>query len=244
LGAVIAAFALSLPCASLAAVSSTASLTALQFELLDLNTSDGVAPSITFSPSGRSSVTGQVDGLTLFQTYGTSGFGSLSESASNGPIGVQASVDSSGLSAAGSASGLGYYFVYSYAPDIDKGFTLSPHTRLSVTVEYSLLATMGASDSGFAAAYVTIAIYDPASNPFQYAVQDQAFASVVSGMDAKAGNLQITFENNGSTALARNFYGYAKADGALSPIPEPSALTLALSGACVLGTVLRRRRRI
>jgi hypothetical protein len=252
LGAALAVAAVMVPLPSLAIVSSTATMSNLHFTLVDLDTTDGTTPSLVFSSAGRSSLSQTLDGGTAVLTYGSSGFAPISNSISNGSASVSASVSGGNpyaLEASGQASAAGHgYRVYGYAPDVNKGFTLSPHTRLTVKADASLTASMGAGDSGFAAAYMTLAIYDPLNPPpgSPYTVQDAAFASLTGGSASTSRALQIVFENLGSTPIEHNFYAYVQADGALtavSAVPEPAALAMMLAGWGALAARARRHRR-
>jgi hypothetical protein len=253
LGILFAASFLVAPASADAQATSSAIISNLQFSLSDLEPSDSLTPSMSFSIDGKSSLEGSLDWVyqTRFLIQGTSGFGSVSHTAGNDSSAiVHASVEGVGpykVKVDGSAQSGHSYYVQAYAPNTDKSFTLSPKTRLTITADTQLMAYISEGKDSYAEAYAALAIYDPTNfNGNNYTALDSMYLQAVNvGVHGTQDRqLNIVLENSGATEVSYNFYSFVKASGqliAVSAVPEPGSFALLLAGSGILAGVARRR---
>ncbi|WP_157268010.1 PEPxxWA-CTERM sorting domain-containing protein [Azohydromonas aeria] len=244
---------------ALAAVGSSASLTGLRYELVDLRPGDGIAPSIRFTGATLAEsllLAHWCLGPTFCQrsegTFTTPAVSNRQyDDGFSGSTSAFAAVSAAGLFAGGqydNGAGLGYgpYHAEARLRGRRGGnplFVLSAHTGVRVTAHYTLDAWViptpitGPYHDGYgagAAVFVNSRFID-GPDFFQE-------VSTGSGFVHDTGELSVLLSNHKDrTATVWGRIGVL-ADGQVpTGIPEPSTWALLLAGAGLLGGVARRR---
>jgi len=265
--ATIAAAIVSLTAAVPAAASTaTASMTDFHVELIDLDPSDGIAPSLTFQNldgglfiAAESGAPGHV---TTDTHHGGVPFGGGSSSSMNGAASALASfvgdprVPGAGGQASASAS-TGVRGLYG-ASTVQLGdgamvvpFTLSADTRLVITADASASALSTFADpyaDTWASVFLKLTDAAGTGSISTDGASAEQFAMIGGTPSAVTDSRQITisFENLTNGDLGGLFFGSIDAYAAdLSPaaVPEPGSLPLLAAGLGVLAWRLRRRPR-
>jgi hypothetical protein len=250
----LAAAALATPPA-LAASTSTGVLTGWTFELIDLDTTDGIAPEMVFSNPislSRASAQGLVADDVLVPGIFSDGF-----TAVNAVLGQALGATSlAGNFATGNATGdAGALVEYSAIGLAYSEFSLTAMTGVVITASFSGTAetTLGSDGVRFEFAGAVgqlsfdVLVNDVVEN---YNASAGAFASAVdtgSGFtgqfDSFTGVVTLSYDNL-STATrfgATSAYAYAYGGSAL-PVPEPQTLMLWLAGLAAVGRMSAQGR--
>lgn len=259
--AAAAAAALGVQMPAHATASSSASLTDFSWTLIDLNTADGIAPTLTFA--GQSYVYTYTYNSSLGTTdshdaAGTSVMDPISSSSSDGHSVSSAAITATSLSTSGHTSGsstggqYGYYQGTAYLNNYySSSFTLSPFTAVIFQGTATTAATTTAPYDGLHPewAYGDVQINGSLSygnNNQSASASFSAYSDNTSGtFYAESGPLALSFINptgnavNGSLYGAVQSYGYSYA----AAVPEPETYAMLLAGLAVVGTLSRRRQR-
>ncbi len=255
--AAAALFAAGAACAQ----SSATSTIGLSFSLVDLDPTDGIAPSMTFDPDSRSTAIWGTDGAggsTSSTQQGASAFGAVTSSGTLGGAGGSASfsgdilgsgtqVSASAMTATLSANGSGTAFVAG-PPSEEPWFMLSPHTQVYLEGATTITWDAG-SAAGAAYGEVDLALNALGSDDFSmgYAVAGYYGTGDGDVSGSKPGGVTVTFTNDSDLPEAVGYQVgvYANAsefEVVLPPVDEPSNAVLLLAGASALWWGLRRRR--
>jgi hypothetical protein len=248
-------------CGAFAGSSAQATLDSLTITLIDLDPGDGVAPSISFvAGASRASAI-------VFQPFGVfdgdvaSGSGPWSNVGASVTLSLGgaaatlqgAGADGSGASlhvsgqAADPGAPLGASVQYQaqvWAPYVAAGaFVLSPWTAVTVSAAASLSTTTqsGATshDVAGASAYIFLEATGDVITLDCESVADQQCTAV----DGR--QLSVSFSNAAGTSANGTFQAWAQVSGysQAAAVPEPAETLLMFTGLCVVGDVVRRRRR-
>lgn len=257
--ALAATLALGTSAANAAAVVST-ELSNFRFQLIDLDASDGIAPSVDLSAYPGSQVVAGGD-LPFTQVDGTEVFGPAQVSVTGRP-GLSASgaivgdLSSGGIARAGSTAGdfpgqlestSGSAFCGSLGST--SMFTLSPHTELLMTgtADVAASATVARGFDEIATGEVDFAFASAPGVFDRHAV----FSLYADNWDPAAldnsghADLSLAFSNTTDAPLQGGFYVYVwtlSSTGTV-PIPEPGNITLMLAALGGMALIARGRRR-
>ncbi|WP_046116137.1 PEP-CTERM sorting domain-containing protein [Aquincola tertiaricarbonis] len=255
-----AAAVLTLAAASLFAEAEAASLTGnasfgpLSIELVDLDPTDGIAPSIDFSATNYTAAyTGAMidfipDYSEQFSETGRWQPSSVQLSA-NGVTGT-ANIASSGT-AAGTTATAGATLNsptssggFTFLADLGYvGFTLSARTRAVFTSAASLETTGSLAVPGEdldVLAFVDLSLYRVVEGAWLGVGQDRIETFQFTSISR---SLTATFENSGATDQTGIMRGISYVGGGYTaPVPEPAPAGLLLAGLTVMAAVARCRR--
>ena len=249
-------------CSGASASTAEASLSGLHIQLIDLDATDGIAPSITFqSLQGGSFIAAESGTPANFLTdvhAGGAPFGSASSTSMQGLASAFAALsgDAYGTGAAASASASSSLFGAYGASTVQLGdggiysaFTLSPETRLVISgnASASVMSTIDdAHADTWASVFLKLTDFTGVDHQSYGAAEAEQFstfgATPFTTTDAR--HIEVSFDNFATSAADGIFFGSvdaAASDLAPSSVPEPAGATLALAGLAVLG--LRGRKR-
>lgn len=246
---------------------STADTTLSDFRitLTDLDAGDGVAPSVAFDPTSRSTAYAAAygDGPS-WQTYGTSVFGAVASSGSSDgiggsasiagdPFGAGATLSSHGEGVPGAADGVGEASVETDDGPIGNTLVLSPHTQLTFS---GTAATTWDASQPRARAYgeTRMLLFEP-RGPDEIGVSAVDFVDGwgAGSNDSLTGSTSwqasVTFRNTTDAPVTLEYIVFvtARASEVLVPPPsppgvdEPGSAWLLLAGALPLAWRARRR---
>lgn len=249
------------------ATATWADMSQIRVQLTDLNPGDGVSPSLIARPGGSIWSAVQTDvfvpalGDRDEQYLNVSYFPALPVTADSvtlvrSPVSgtAQREPDRLFTSATGAPALITESYAwweiratYGTAPNGDQLFTgsfdLSPGTAVTLTANYSVLATVAAGIDGFATSSVMMRGLVGTGSYAQFTT-DGAYASVSApGQQSSSGLLTITLTNNADTPLPVYFETFAMSYASVSSVPEPGMLALTLAGLAVLGLRGRAARR-
>lgn len=227
-----------------ATAASTAELTSLTFELIDLDPHDGITPYLTLNDERfRSTTAFNESGYYITvpdRVVDSSGITSLTR-----PWGA-ASTEWNGSYQFASASlddNSGRSRIIAAENVYDVSFTLSPSTRLLVTANGVLTAHL--SETAARAQTTTTlegsVARDDWWEPYRFFF---TYRSLESGTEAFS--LQGTLENGlvpSVVSLSVDTLATASFYGQTTPVPEPATYAMLLAGVGLIGGVARRRRR-
>ncbi|WP_229477246.1 PEP-CTERM sorting domain-containing protein [Massilia rubra] len=231
--------ALAAMCSSAHAATSTAKASIEQFhiELVDLDLTDGVTPSLFFTQQswGVDSVGDAQRQVYTVQgkTSITTSFGATGGSASDSTLSSSASVNHPAVKDGKSHQ----YTTNSYRIT---NFTLSPHTQMIITALGSVSENrLGVFDSSVARIAMRGKLLDESGDwvdSFSKSYQTDAgsttlrmYASLSTDEFVRSGNFDVVTQ--------------ATLAGQISSVPEPSAYAMLLAGTVLVGAMARRRRR-
>ena len=247
-----AAVVLAVSTSTHAQATASATLSNFRVQVFDLNPSDGIPASVTFTDASAAQVYAQaVDGV--FASDGTY----------SGPIGAalsaaaaQGAASSSGTTAAGdpftlgagpgasaaastsgvdtSAYGVGYLLA--------SGITLTANTLLVFSANTSGVAA-AVSLAGETADGIAVISLNNADNSQSRVGQSYQHAGIGNSYGSSAPFVQASLVNlsGGSISGAAYVYAYATGQGAVPPpVPEPETYALMLAGFLAVGSVARR----
>ncbi len=220
----------------------TASLNNIQFQLIDLDLTDNISPSITFTGTSASgSLTSYPYPIGKYEFVNSSGFESVdkvftygSGSLSNGPTSMRAEVHLSPAPGAVSLSMSG-------STRQELNFILSPSTRLLFTAE----ANANVQQEGMTRPYTSATLEGYMSSTINGVDGYEHFTSALE-RSGGAGNefLRGMFDTGagvGTGRLSASTYTYFNYYP--SAVPEPETYGMLLAGLLVVGGVARRNRR-
>lgn len=250
--------------AALALVTTTSGASALasvqlsdfQFQLIDLDPGDGIAPWIDLSayPGSRAYAGGNFD-------QASSVFGPAQITAAYESGFLEHAAVTGDLASGGSATTLatvgdaprGYRYAESTIilgiPDSTALFTLSPRTELVVsgTVDMTASTSVVGGSTGYAQTFAEFALSTATSGFNNF---DRDFAVIIVGGDSDRSlqsDLSVALSNTADDSMRGGFYVHMSSDADVvpitTPIPEPGnvALMLAALGGMVSWAHLRRR---
>lgn len=236
----------------------TSQLSGFQFQLVDLDPNDGIAPSIGLGTYPGSQVIASGD-LPWTQVDGSTVFGPAQASATGKP-GLSASAAITGdLSDGGSAKTVSRAADYPWettaasaffgSMDPTTQFTLSPHTELRMTGTADIAASTALARGFFESARgevdfafsSTPGVFDQLAVLSVFADNWDPTALVTSGH----ADLSLTFSNATDAPMQGGFYVYvwSLTSTGSAPIPEPSGPALMLAALGGMALMARGRRR-
>ena len=235
--------------AAAVAASSSASLTNISMTVVDLDLADGITAGFSFVEG-----LGFAGGLLVASGFGLDDRRDYGEGGLTDPfVSASAAVSVPRVQASAVMTPSGFTLSASTAaPSSAHGdanfiasLSLTPHTRLIATADYSLTASAldacipGLCEEGNANVFL---VFD---QDFQ-AASARAVARQGGGVFStgpKSGSLQLQVDNVADTTanVGMHFGGSARAEGAVGAIPEPETYALMLIGLGVLGMASRRR---
>lgn len=250
---------------ALAAVGSSASLTGLHYELVDLDPNDGVTPYVRFSAGtlAQSFIDYHYCNLSVGCDRSTGNFtvpASASVQASNGGKSGFSSVSGAGLFADGTFD----VSVQGYASTKDNEyqslalyrtgaqqplFVLSANTGIRVTGQYTLDAwgtpwIDARRGFGYDGSYASVFFQSKFIDGDPFMQQVSAYVTPTSPPDAEhvTGEMSVLLRNDKDhQAVLWGKWGVV-AGGRVAGIPEPSTYALMLTGLAIVGTAAWRRR--
>jgi hypothetical protein len=256
---------------ALADASSSARFGNVVITLTDLDTNDGIAPTLAFQLNGPSFIDSRAEGYGdvaeayQFQNYAPhqgglfTGDTHTAWSSATGTIMTANNVAGyTSLSAQGEArSGLdayGWYHAGSIGATPENTFTLSANTMVTFSVMADLHAstTIGYNNvldmSEYASAHVLLNTGGMVNGEFVTDAQDRYLDTgfeIPHGVTSSwSGLLSASFANT-STSEASGFlqtFAIVEGNSAVTPVPEPGTYAMLLGGLAVLGMTRRRRR--
>jgi len=227
-------------------IASSASISNVTYELIDLNPNDSIAPKITFSSSssvyaGVAPVSG--NGLTSYTTD-FSYDNTPHISATNSALAAQtsASINGSQLSASGSTGIAGEYYGSAQQNTL---FTLSANTELIVIGHANAGISGNPALPDTVSANMSFQIIDSQhANPFNqiayYSNGVYSYGNTPANVDE---NFTLNFFNSTATAMNGTIDINAGVYGVQSPVPEPQEYGMLFAGLALLGAIARRKRK-
>jgi hypothetical protein len=255
LSIVIAASGVLLAPAAFAAVTATATVSDFHYQLFDLDLTDGITPSVTFTGSGVNVYTSASPNNGSTQDYHSASgalgsavstsslFGSNSASArttAGNPVGAGVGPGAVATATAAGANSV----AYAGGNAMTANFTLSARTLLVFTASTSAVSVTNtqAGENGYA--YATISLYSPdAAGQSSYG---QSYANLNADgtrYDALAPLVTASFTNLASASTTGYAYvqAYAQAYG-VTVVPEPETYALFLAGLASVAFMVQRRQ--
>lgn len=240
-----------------------ATLSNFQITLVDLDTSDGIAPSVVFENFQGGPFVAAESGTTANHFTdvhaGGSPFGDAastsSQDAATGLAVLAGDAFGAGASVTASASAtqLGTYgasTVWLGDGNSYVSFTLSAETRLVITgdASASVMSTINdPSADAWASVFLKLTDYTGLDNVSVGGAEAEQFSTngAAPFMTTDAHHVEISFDNLDTSSAGGIFFGSVDAStSSLSAVPEPSGLMLALAGLGLLAWKGRTRRRV
>ncbi|MCE3607949.1 PEP-CTERM sorting domain-containing protein [Massilia sp. P8910] len=227
--------------AQAASGNTSASLNNLQFQLIDLDLTDNITPSITFSNKGSYSTYSVYSGNTIVDEDTFSGYKTRSRSFPNGGISI-ASTPTSLTAQTHGNSGTSDLYVWSKTEQ-NLSFTLSPSTRLLFSVQAETLVDSDGLEQGSAYTYIGGTL----STFINGVSGDDEFSSALGITQGKRSRLlQGSLDTGvayGTGMLTATTAASLKISGQTSPVPEPATYAMLAAGLLVIGAARRKARK-
>ncbi|WP_229422151.1 PEP-CTERM sorting domain-containing protein [Massilia aquatica] len=220
----------------------TASLNNIRFELIDLDLTDNISPSITFtstSASGR--LTSYPYPSDKYDFVTSSGFESVDKvftygggSLNNGPASMRAEVHLGPAPRAGSLNMSG-------STTQNLNFILSPSTRLLFTAE----ANVNVQQEGITRPYTSATLNGYMSSTINGVAGYEHFTSALEGSAGAGSEFLRGMLDSGTGVGTGQLSASTYTDFSYYPsaVPEPETYGMLLAGLLVVGGVARRNRR-
>lgn len=232
------------------AVTATASLSNIQFQVFDLTPLDGIAPSFTFLSEGSTyagaytqSGLNAWDGATPASVHLTAtGLDLAAASSGTGTLGsfsMTSSASDTALSSYGYASAYGNVY---FQVEVGAGTLVLISANSSVAADAT-----GAVSGTYVYGYSNIGFYSGAQNvsagSYGY-LQAYTGYGYANSSPSTTGLISATFANFGANAAQLNLQASAQSyvSTPMAPVPEPSSTAMLLSGLAVAFGLTYRRR--
>lgn len=239
---------------TMAQANSSAGISDTSYQLIDLDATDGIAPTITFFSTNGSSTARVLTG-TYSDGYSSS---ATRNSTSSRAIGVSVGDEVAGASANYSGGTFGSLYTsgqindvgnYSAAQSFSTGFTLAPKTLLVVFGHMSGKAVGGMywDQNASSSADISLSGYLTPYGGYQSSQVSASAYTYYGGASQFDREFGLSFINGTSTELSGNFRVSTSVDGvnniaAAAPVPEPETWAMLLGGLALLGAIARRRK--
>lgn len=223
-----------------AANNAAASLNNIKFELIDLDLTDNISPSITFTGT---EAYGAIESWLAFPGDITflSGFGTVNQALPYGNASTQSGLGS--LRADLQVNPVRGEWNAMARSTQNIGFTLSPSTRLLITAEAEAMV----DESGFNTALANARLFGNFSTVINGVRGSEQFYSSLSSSAGPRSQLLQGVLNTGAGIgvgiLSADVYTSFRQTQEISPVPEPETYGMLLAGLLVVGGVARRNRR-
>ncbi|HEX8613947.1 MAG TPA: PEP-CTERM sorting domain-containing protein [Telluria sp.] len=225
-------------------VNTSANLSNIQFQLIDLDLTDNITPSITFqnkqSGGQLSYVQGAEGGSNSF-----SGFDTFSAAYTNGSVSATSTATSLQAQAQARTSPVaqGQELTVSVSARQELSFTLSPSTRLIFSAQGD--AFVDQADIDWTSPDASIGAWIE-TNINGVSVHDESYSSITSSQGKRSRFLQGSVDTG--TAIATGMLTASASvnfhdTGTIGPVPEPETYGMLMAGLLVLGGVARRKAR-
>lgn len=219
----------------------SAAISGFKIELIDLDLTDNIAPSLTFDYGGRTAFSFYNEELIAPQRKTLSKSGTVAITRPNGS--TSATLDTTGLSSATDLVHNSNKWVdYESKAESYEGFILSPNTGLFVTALGSISAENDGMNSAVSEVNLLVSLYntDDGVSGSRYFIHnfstgDGAREYTMSGYLASGPTAQrATISMRATTRLW--------ASSPVPSVPEPTTYGMLLAGGLLVGAMARRRR--
>lgn len=254
--------------ASPAASVSSASLTNFSYQLVDLNTFDNLAPSITFNLYSTGNVSSLIDTSAQQNRYATATLlntdalintsrtlsttntaASGSTTAGTGAYGLinsSAYASGSAIGASSALDGSNSYQSKSFITSFLSSYTVSAFTGVvfyanaNVQASASNLPAHADPATNFASASASLELSGPGQTAFN---GKMAYADSATGNGADSGRIAVSYFNFTNLSQEGHLRAYASTEGSVSvaAVPEPESYAMLLAGLGLMAGIARRR---
>jgi PEP-CTERM motif len=240
----------------MAQASSTAAVSDTRYQLIDLDATDGIAPTITFfgtsNTSGARVFTGNSsDGYSSTATRNSTSTRAISVSIGDGNASADASYsgDNFGsLFSAGQVSNLGNFGA---SQSFSSSFTLAPNTLLLVLGRMSGKVVGGMYYDQYASSSASISLSGnlTSSGGYQSSQFYTGANTLFSGSSQYNSEFGLSFINGTTSEITGSYSVATSVEGVNNvvpavPVPEPETYAMMLAGLGLLGFVARRKKAV
>ena len=224
-----------------------ASISNFSYRLVDLNTRDGITPSISFSNTQTSVSTDYSDmwGDRYQSSRNGNDVSAIQTSQSAGGVYVFSELDGNHFATSARFDQLGQF---DSSARFNRDFILSPNTALIFSGNVALGSNFNLPSELWGNtiyAMTNVRITDIGANgspPSHGAVFERGItAHSLSDSAVLNTNFTLAFVNRGANQLHGNVSAFAVVNGAIAAVPEPETYGMMLLGLGVLGMLARRR---
>jgi len=233
-----------------------ASISGLSFELIDLDPSDGISPSITFGQGwGNGSTYLYTGAMTEARSISFSGaFPETSRSLTTGPASSEIKFEGTDVGTFATRASFHSDLNVVEFGQIPQEFAstdwyldiqLSPKTALKISatgkVQASSNLALAAGSFSQLDAYARLDVFTGSDGPSQIAYNNVSAVNATFSESIEQ-MLSVTFTNDWSNVRTSTLHINTYLDHHISPVPEPSSWRLIAGGLLLLGMAARSRR--